>query len=223
VESYEGGLKGYFFDRRLSLNTAVFYAKYRNQQVTLQTPVGASIASQVLNVGRSHMYGAEIEGVASLADNLTANVSLGYIKAEFDEYKALDLSVSPPAVRDFANSRVFQNTPEWTGSASFTYTVPLAGGSLAFTPAVSYRDKFYMFEVPSALDQSSYWLLDASVMWTSPTGKYRLGLKGTNLTDERYRVGGYNFPQSAGVLFGNSVSAFYGPPRVILVSAEARF
>uniref|UniRef100_UPI0025CD0A0C TonB-dependent receptor n=1 Tax=Phenylobacterium sp. TaxID=1871053 RepID=UPI0025CD0A0C len=41
VDSFEGGLKGYFFDRRLSLNTAVFYSKYKDQQVTLQTPVGA--------------------------------------------------------------------------------------------------------------------------------------------------------------------------------------
>jgi iron complex outermembrane receptor protein len=224
VESYEGGLKGYFLDRRLSLNSAVFYAKYRNQQVTLQTPVGASIASQVLNVGRSHMYGVELEGTALLTSNLTANASLGYIKAEFDEYKALDLTVTPAVTRDFAGSRVFQNTPEWTGSANLTYTMDLGDhGRLAFTPAVSYRDKFHMFEIPSVLDQGSYWLVDASIMWTSPSDRYRVALHGTNLTDERYRVGGYNFAQSTGVLFGNSVSAFYGPPRTVLVSVEAKF
>jgi iron complex outermembrane receptor protein len=224
VQSYEGGLKGYFFDRRLSLNTAVFYAKYKNQQVTLQTPVGASVASQVLNVGRSHMYGVELEGTAKLTEPLTANFSLGYIKAQFDEYKALDLTVAPPVIRDFAGSRVFQNTPEWTGSAGLTYDIDLDGhGSIEVSPQVSYRDKTYMFEVPSALDQPSYWLVDAHVVWTSPGDRYRVGLHGTNLTDKKYRVGGYNFPQSAGVLFGNSVSAFYGPPRVIYVSAEARF
>jgi iron complex outermembrane receptor protein len=224
VESYEGGLKGYFLDRRLSVNSAVFYAKYKNQQVTLQTPVGASIASQVLNVGRSHMYGAEFEGTAVITPNLTANASLGYIKAEFDEYKALDLSVTPPVIRDFAGSRVFQNTPEWTGALNFVYRVDLGDhGSLALTPAVSYRDKFHMFEIPSQLDQGSYWLVDASLVWTSADDRYRVGLHGTNLTDERYRVGGYNFPQSAGVLFGNSVSAFYGPPRTVLVSVEAKF
>jgi iron complex outermembrane receptor protein len=224
VESYEGGLKGYFFDRRLSLNSAVFYAKYKNQQVTLQTPVGASIASQVLNVGRSHMYGIELEGVANLATNLTANASFGYIKAEFDEYKALDLSVTPAVIHDFASSRVFQNTPKMTGAVSLTYTMDLdTHGSLAFTPSASYRDGFHMFEIPSSLDQGSYWLVDASIIWTSPDQRYKVGLHGTNLTDERYRVGGYNFPQAAGVLFGNSVSAFYGPPRVVLVSVEAKF
>jgi iron complex outermembrane receptor protein len=224
ADSYEAGLKGYFLDRRLSLNSDVFYAKYRDQQVTQQTPVGASIASQVLNVGQSHMYGLELEGVASLMSNLTANFSLGYIKAEFDEYKALDLTASPPVIRDFASSRVFQNTPEWTGAVSFTYTADLGEhGRLTFTPMASYRDKFHMFEIPSTLDQSAYWLVDASLVWTSPDDHYRIGLHGKNLTDERYRVGGYNFAQSTGVLFGNSVSAFYGPPRVVMLSLEAKF
>ena len=224
VDSYEAGLKGYFFDRRLSLNTAVFYAKYKDQQITQQTPVGASIASQVLNVGQSHMSGAEVEGVAALLPNLTANFSLGYIKAEFDEYKALDLTATPPVVRDFANVRVFQNTPEWTGSVSFTYTADLGDhGKISFTPSAAYRDSFHMFEIPSRLDQGSYWLLDASLVWTSADDHYRVGLHGKNLGDETYRIGGYNFPQSAGVLFGNSVSAFYGPPRTVLLSLEARF
>jgi len=224
VDSYEAGLKGYFFDRRLSLNTAAFYAKYKDQQVTLQTPVGASIASQVLNVGQSHMSGFELEGVASLASSLTANFSLGYIKAEFDEYKALDLTKTPPVITDFANSRVFQNTPEWTGNVSLTYTHDLGDhGRLTFTPMASYRDEFSMFEIPSALDQKAYWLYDASVVWTSPSETFRVGLHGRNLGDERYRVGGYNFPQSAGVLFGNSVTAYYGPPRTVTLSLEAKF
>ncbi|WP_374471835.1 TonB-dependent receptor [Phenylobacterium sp.] len=221
VESYEGGLKGYFFDRRLSLNSAVFYAKYKDQQVTLQTPVGTSIASQVLNVGRSHMYGAELEGVATLTDFLSANFSLGYIKAEFDEYRALDLTATPPVSRDFADSRVFQNTPEWTGNVGLTYRRDLGDhGSISFIPSASYRSSFSMFEVPSILDQDGYWLVDASLVWTSANDKYRVGLHGRNLTDEEYRVGGYNFP---GGLFANSVTAYYGPPRTVTLSLEAKF
>ncbi len=224
VDSYEAGVKGFFFDRRLSLNTAVFYGKYKDQQITLQTPVGASIASQVLNVGESHMSGFEVEGVAYLTENLSANFAVGYIKAEFDEYRALDLTQTPPAIRDFADSRVFQNTPEWTGNFGLTYRHDLGdNGSLTFSPSASYRDAFSMFEIPSSLDQDSYWLVDASVVWTSADERYRVGLHGKNLTDETYRVGGYNFPQTAGVLFGNSVTAFYGPPQTVTLSLEAKF
>ncbi len=224
VDSYEGGVKGYFFDRRLSLNTAVFYAKYKDQQITQQTPVGASIASQVLNVGRSHIYGAEVEGTATFTSSLFANFSLGYTKAEFDEYRALDLTSTPPVVRDFADSRVFQNTPEWNGSVSLTYRHDLGDmGSIAVIPSASYRSSFNMFEIPSILDQDSYWLLDASVVWTSKDDRYTVGLHGKNLGKEEYRIGGYNFPQSAGVLFGNSVTAYYGPPRTVTLSVQAKF
>ena len=224
VDSYEAGLKGYFFDRRLSLNSAVFYSKYKDQQVTQQTPVGATIASQVLNVGKSHIWGAEFEGVATFTRDLFANFSLGYTKAEFDEYRALDLTVRPPVVRDFADQRVFQNTPEWNGSVSLTWRHDLGDhGSIAVIPQAAYRSSFHMFEIPSQLDQDGYWLLDASVVWTSADDRYRVGLHGKNLTDEEYRVGGYNFSQAVSPLFGNSVSAFYGPPRTVTLSVEAKF
>jgi iron complex outermembrane receptor protein len=224
VDSFEGGLKGYFLDRRLSLNTAVFYSKYKDMQVTQQTPVGASIASQVLNVGRAHMSGFEVEGVAKLAQWVSANVSLGYIKAEFDEYRALDLTSTPPVVRDFSDSRVFQNTPKWTGNVGLTFSHDLGdNGSISFTPTASYRSSYHMFEIPSALDQGSYWLYDASLIWTSAQGRYKAALTGKNLGDERYRIGGYNFPQSAAVFYGNSVTAFYGPPRTVTASFEVKF
>jgi iron complex outermembrane receptor protein len=223
VDSFEGGLKGYFFDRRLTLNSAVFYAKYEDQQVTLQTPVvvgtAVRIASQVLNVGKSHMYGAELEGSAVLTDALRANFSLGYIKAKFDEYSALNPVTG--RIEDFADSRVFQNTPEWNGSVNLTYTHDMGDrGSLSFIPSASYRSSFSMFEVPSILDQDGYWLVDASVVWTSPDDKYRVGLHGRNLTEEEYRIGGYNFP---GATFGNSITAYYGPPRTVTLSLEAKF
>jgi iron complex outermembrane recepter protein len=219
VDSYEAGLKGYFFDRRLSLNTAVFYAQYQDQQVTLQTPVGASIASQVLNVGESHMSGAEVEGVAYLTPDLSANFALGYIKAEFDEYRALNPLTG--RVEDFADSRVFQNTPEWTGAFSLTYQRDLGGkGKISFIPSASYRSSFSMFEIPSQLDQGAYWLYDASLVWTSESERYRVGLHGKNLGDETYRIGGYNFP---GGLFANSVTAYYGPPQTVTLSLEAKF
>ncbi|HBT37540.1 MAG TPA: TonB-dependent receptor, partial [Hyphomonas sp.] len=37
VDSYELGIKGSFFDDRLLLNTAVFFAEYTDQQITVQS------------------------------------------------------------------------------------------------------------------------------------------------------------------------------------------
>ena len=224
VTSYEIGAKGYFFDHRLMLNTAIFLAKYRDQQITLQTPVGASIASQVLNAGRSHMSGVEMEGQLTVNSWLTGNFSFGYIDAKFDEYKALDLSSLPFTVRDFSNTRFFQNTPPWTSNFSLNMHHDFGDrGAVNFTPSVSYRGKFHMFEVPTQLDQTGYFLWDATVQWKSADNRYTVALVGKNLTDERYRIGGYNFPQSLATYYGNSVTAYYGPPRTYAITLEAKF
>ena len=161
--------------------------------------------------------------------------TLGYIKAEFDEFfrfypagaiNPLTGAVVPVggATLNIASTAVFQNTPEWTGNIGATWTTELAGGQLTVTPTASYRGDFSQFEFPSAvLDQQGYWLYDASVTWTSDTGNLKLGLHGKNLTDEEYRIGGYNFPQTAGVLFGNSVIGFYGPPRTVTATLSVKF
>ena len=74
--------------------------------------------------------------------------------------------------------------------------------------------------VLAVLDQEAYSLVDLSVVWTAPNDKLTLGVYGKNLTDEEYRIGGYNFP---GGLFANSVTAYYGPPQTVTLSLEAKF
>ena len=73
VNSYELGLKGYAFDRRLTFSSALFYSDYQDQQITTQVPTATGIASFVDNVGASTIYGAEFEGSLWLTDFLTAN------------------------------------------------------------------------------------------------------------------------------------------------------
>jgi iron complex outermembrane receptor protein len=92
---------------------------------------------------------------------------------------------------------------------------------VSFTPSASYRGAIQMFEFASPqLDQGAYTLVDATAVWTLPDDRFRISLQGRNLTDERYRVGGYNFP---GALTGDSIIGFYGPPRTFTAVFEATF
>ena len=77
-----------------------------------------------------------------------------------------------------------------------------------------------MFEFASPLDPQGYALVDASVNWTSDDDRFSLGVHGRNLTNEEYRVGGYNF---AGAAFGNSIIGYYGPPRTVTASLQYKF
>ncbi len=220
IDSWELGMKGAFLDRKLFINTAGFYSKYKDQQVTIQSPaLGGGIASFVDNAGKADIYGFELETRMVPSRHFQAGLVIGYTHADYKEFFTYVGGGTTPV--DVSNARVFQNTPRFTGNVSATWSEDVAGGTLSFTPAVSLRSDYNLFEIPTpALDQDGYYLVQASLNWTSGDGRYRLGVTGRNLTDERYRVGGYNFP---GALYGNSIIGYYGPPRTVTATVEVRY
>ena len=219
VDSYEIGLKGSAFDRRLSFSSAVFYNEYQDQQVTTQVPAVGGIASFVDNVGSSKFFGAEVEGSVVLTDSLTANVAIGYLDSKFEEFLRFNLTTGQ--YEDISSLVVLQNAPKWTGYLGLTWRGDVAGGSLAVTPSVSYRDDYSQFEFPNPiLDQDAFALVDLSVVWTDPSRTWTVGVYGKNLTDEEYRVGGYNF---AGAAYNDSLIGYYGPPRTVTASLQYKF
>ncbi|MBI1686287.1 TonB-dependent receptor [Caulobacter hibisci] len=220
VDTYEAGLKGNLFDRRLFFSSAVFYSDYKDQQITTQqvaTAPAVGIASVVDNAGASTIYGAEFEGSAFFSPNLSANFALGYLHAEFDEF--ITLVTGTPV--DISNTRQFQNAPKFSGYLGVTWRGDVAGGTLRVTPSVSYRGDYHLFDVADPiLDQDAYALVDLGVVWDAPGKQWQVAVYGKNLTDEQYRVGGYSFP---GATYNNSIIGFYGPPRTWTASVQYKF
>ena len=220
IDSWELGMKGALLENSLFVNLAGFFSNYKDQQVTIQVPaLPSGITSFVDNAGKAEIYGFELETRMVPSRHFSASLVLGYTHADYKEFLTYIGGGTTPV--DVADQRAFQNTPEWTANASATWSEDLAGGTIAFTPAVSLRSDIQMFEIATpALDQDGYALVEASLNWTSEGGHYRIGVAGRNLTDTRYRVGGYNFP---GALTGNSVIGYYGPPRTVTGTLEVRF
>jgi iron complex outermembrane receptor protein len=233
VDAYEVGLKGNLFDRRVSFASAAFLSKYKDQQVTTQVVVPSGIASSVDNAGASTLYGVEFEAKAVFDQHFSGTVALGYIHAKYDTFSRFVPAGAPNPVNpsqtipaggqivNVADLYGFQNTPEWTGNVSLTYRTPVAGGDLTITPMVSYRDDYQQFEQPlPLLDQKAFTLVDLTATWSPENGRYKILLAGKNLTDERYRTGGYNFGVPT---YNNSVIGFYGPPRTYSATLEVKF
>jgi len=221
VDTYEIGLKGSLLERRINFATALFKSEYTDQQITSQFFIPpASVVSFVDNAGSSEIWGWELEASARITDNFIPRLTLGYLDAKFNDFVTFNPLTGNR--ENMADQRKFQNTPDWTASIALPYSVDLGDrGSVVFTPTASYRAATQMFETAiPLLDQGAYWLYDATLMWTSPDARYRVSLAGRNLSDERYRAGGYNFP---GAITGNSIIGFYGAPRTVTLSLTARF
>lgn len=230
VETWEIGAKSIWGDGDFMTNIAVFTSDYTNVQVPGSiilvdgngNPNG--FAGTTTNAGKASIDGFEIEALAQFTDAFSAKLALGYIDAEYTEW--LVGGTGPggtPIFVDVSDQRVFQNTPEWNGNLTLRYEWPLSlfsnQGSLALIGSASYKDFTYQFEIPQPLvDQPSYTLIDASIVWTADDDRYQLALYGRNLSDEEYVVANYNF----GTVDG-SVIGFYGNPQTVTLTGTVRF
>jgi len=247
VDSYEIGWKASMFDRRVRLALTGFYADYKDVQI----PGSAGFDSNgdgifdtfigvTTNAAKARMKGVEFELYAGLARDfagsgsaLNFNGALGYIDGKYRKF-INNLGV------DVSKFRAIQNTPEWTLSGSIDASVPVASGLVNASTGLSWRSKTNQFETPSPfLDQKGYALLDASLVWTSDSGRYSFGVHGKNLTDKQYITSGYQFaatnPTTGAPILnaqGNItptlgregvVTAFYGNPRQVFATFGLKF
>ncbi len=240
VDSYEVGYKGSLLGGALYVAVAGFYADYTDIQIpgsVACTVAGLpSFCGVTSNAGKATFKGLEFEGTAKLGAGFSLSASAGYIDAQFDEYIANIASVPT----DVAAFRKVQNTPAFTGNLSANYLAPLGEGDLNFNAGVSYRSKTYQFEIPNPyIDQDGYALFDASVAYTAPGGRWSIGVYGKNLTDKEYKTSGYTFvginPTTGAIINGangfpaaslgreGTLTAFYGNPRQIFVTATFKY
>ncbi|GJM12512.1 MAG: TonB-dependent receptor [Pseudohongiella sp.] len=228
VDTYELGIKSQLFDNRLRMNITAFRSDFEDMQVTVQAPAPglAVFSSTVVNAGESEITGFEVEAIAQVTENLSAQVALGNMNAEFIDVQDARFGNVAKPYDDGTGTLVapweMQNSPDWNGQFSLNYNADLGSfGSLVLNTAVSYRDETRMFDATATiLDQGSYTLWDAGAMWYAPGGVWTAGLHLKNINDEEYRTGGYNFPATA---LEDAIVGFYGAPRTWVFSLSADF
>jgi iron complex outermembrane receptor protein len=247
VDSYEVGYKGNAFDGGLTFALAGFYADYKDVQIpgSVACIVSGlpSFCGVTSNAGKATFKGVELEfnarlgeNVANEGDRLNLLGAVGYIDAKFDQYISNIASVPT----DVAAFRDVQNTPSWTASATLAYMTPVGAGRLNLGTTVSYRSSTTQFEIPNPyIDQSGYALVDASLVYTAPDDRWSIGLYGKNLFDKEYKTSGYSFiagnaTTGVPIIGGNglpvaslgregTLTAFYGNPRQLFVTAGVKF
>jgi iron complex outermembrane receptor protein len=136
-DNYELGFKTSWFDRRWSLNGAIYKINIRDQQVFnfIPSPVAGGVPiSAVENAASSEVKGGELELAARLAKGLTLSGSYSYSNTRFNDYTRR-FSATDFFVMDGLH---FENTPETTASAALDYELPIDGPN-RFAVGVDYR------------------------------------------------------------------------------------
>ena len=184
LDAYEIGLKSRLFERRVSLNTAVFYNRYKDFQGTLLrcdafSPFPGAPCTMSTNVGDADIKGVELEAQIQPTEALTIDASVGYLDFQYQNVIA-----ATGVTRDMTNIY----TPDFTAAAGVAYQFNLGtAGSLTPRLDYSYRSEIYTDAVNTPITRiSPQGLLNAKLTWRAADGGWEASLASTNVTDAFY-------------------------------------
>ena len=121
---YEAGAKLSFFDRRLQLNSALFYYDYSDKQLRTKIldPVFGLIDS-TKNIPKSSVRGAEMSVQAAPVAGLTAGVAFTLLASRIDEFTGYN---GTDQLTNFAGTPI-PFAPKYSATANADYVWPLSG------------------------------------------------------------------------------------------------
>lgn len=207
------------------LNVAMFYSWYDNAiQFVSNSSIPAlnfapdrSPAAFIANAADLNIYGVEFDFSISPTRNLTLSLNGAYTKTDVAELLPLDTSVLP-GFGSFTEDSVNRLTPEYSGTASASWTLPIRpldgevvlNGDLYITDDYGGQQGFQL---------EGYELANVRIDWNEIGGTgLDLGVYVKNVFDATYQSG-------VSILLPNQPfnSLYLGPPRTWGVEARYSF
>ncbi|MCW6529057.1 TonB-dependent receptor [Sphingomonas sp. MMSM20] len=210
--NYELGLKTESFNRRLVINAALYYMKWDKIQLSEDNPATPVYDPIILNGGRAHSKGIEVEMTARPTDRLTLG---GNVSLQDAKYENGHLPTGEPLNH-------IPYAPGYTGGANAEYRLPVAQwGTLAFYGEYLLRGRTYLTNDadPDGVVHP-YGLLNLRLSLQSPDERWRVTLWAKNLTNRIYeeRV----FDLSGQTLIGQKF-IILGDPRTVGVEFKLKY
>ncbi|CBW25435.1 putative TonB-dependent outer membrane receptor [Halobacteriovorax marinus SJ] len=207
--SYEIGSKMSFFNRKLTLNSAIFFNDIKDKQVRVKdTSTNQSFYANI----DTDVYGAELEAKLKATTDLTFGSTLGYTNSKFKEET---VSGTSNTVLNKKGARL-ANIPYWTGStfAQYSYFLNSVNGFLNFRTSYKYVGHRFGDNI-NHTRMGSYGLVGARVSFEKES--YTITTYVNNLFDKLYESQAYYYSA-----FDKEVSS-PGQPRTYGVKATYRF
>lgn len=228
LDSFEIGAKAFGFDRRLSLNVALFLGSYDDIQVTTLRVIDADsdipeFERQTLNAAEATTKGFEVELLALPTAGLEVRGTVGYTRGVYDQFSGA--SAIDDTVVDRAGE-TFNGVPELQThlSAQYSFQVSEIGARWLdgwVTPRVEwYYQSAVHWDFPElrAARQSGYSLLHARLSYDFNDDRSQVALWGKNLTNQEYFDATFSVANVAGTL-----SRYFAPPVTFGVELSHRF
>ncbi|NDY91884.1 TonB-dependent receptor [Ideonella livida] len=182
LTAYEGGIKGRFLGDALQLSLGAFHYDYRDLQlnsVVCTSDSPDSCGSLTTNAANATVDGAEAEGKLRVGDFGVLRFGLSLNQAKFKTYR-------PTEDVDFSGQRL-DRAPAQVLSLGYSHAFVLGDGAELLATVGTRLNGSYMISDPAEgirYTQPAFRKSDASLGYTSATGKYSAQLYVKNIENE---------------------------------------
>jgi iron complex outermembrane receptor protein len=202
------------FNRRVSLDGAIFYYDYKDKQLRSKyvDPV-FGVLDKLANIPKSSIKGAEMSLNANLTAGLSANLSVTYLDSTINEF----VGVNGLGIQSNYAGTSIPFAPKFSTTAGLEYDWPLSNTLTGFAGAnVTTNSKTYSVvgNDPASLIES-FVLVDVRAGVETTDGKWRAQLWGKNITDRYYWT-------NAVVVYDQEVR-YAGQPATFGITASYRY
>ncbi len=130
VDSYEAGTKLDLFGRKLQLNIAAFWSKYKDMQQDVTLPGGPQGSQTITgNIGSADIKGLEIESTLRPVRGLKITANAALLDSEFHDFIADNIYNGQLVPFDYSGNNLIYS-PKFTGSVAVEYTADTSFGDV---------------------------------------------------------------------------------------------
>jgi outer membrane receptor protein involved in Fe transport len=217
VDSFELGAKAALASRTLFVDGALFHYRYKNFQTTIQS----GVLFVTTNAGKARSYGFEGQVRWHATDEIELFASYAYNHSRFRT-----------GVR---RGNRFRLSPDHSFAVGANLSLPLAQGSISFTPTITYQSKTFfdsdndrpeLQQPPNALVpdniqdefQKGFALVNARLGYGPEDGRWRVEAFAENIFNKHYIKDAGNTGDAIGL-----ATAVPGARRLYGIAARVRF
>jgi iron complex outermembrane receptor protein len=179
LTDYEAGYNAQLLDRRLQLESSIFYYDYVDLQAQTFTKVGAVGLIKLGNIPHATVYGADLNLTARPLEGLTLRAGVGLLHTWLGAFQT---TVAVPA------GNKLPDAPDVTFNASARYQHALGEhfiGAIEVSPRYSSAVFKEALNTPY-LSANAYWIVDARASVATTDGAWEVALWGRNIGNTQY-------------------------------------
>ena len=240
--AYETGVRGSWFDSRLSGGAQFFFYDYSNYQLfTVRNDFTTNPEFVVINASDVQNYGSEVEFTARPWDNTRFETRFAWLENTFVDFTQRQIIrettqigvITKELLLNWSGNRLL-NSPQFKISFTGEQTVKLGRyGALTARYDGVWTDTNYfdategrglpnrqgqVFLPENTIGQAPYWLHNLSFVFRPPVGNVTIEAWVRNLTDERYKSFAFDATN-----FQNITVYFTGEPRMVGGAVNVNF